>query len=70
MSHPVGTHISKEQDHELNYWLKTNNFGQTEDNRNKLKTWIDNAKAYHGKTASQHLTHDELNEYYQEKNKK
>ncbi|MEZ2794722.1 hypothetical protein [Proteus terrae] len=64
MSHPVGTHISKEQDHELNYWLEKNGFEKSEVNRTELKDIIDDAKAFHGKGSSQHLTHDELNKYY------
>ncbi|MEQ5095213.1 hypothetical protein [Proteus terrae] len=64
MSHPIGTHISKEQNHELNYWLEKNGFKESKENRAKLKAIIDNAKTFHGKESSQHLTHDELNDYY------
>lgn len=64
MSHPVGTHISKSQDHELNYWLKKNDFGQTSDNRDTLCDLIDAAKDYYGKSDSEHLKHKELDTYF------
>lgn len=64
MSHPVGTHISKSQVHELNHWLKKNNFSQTSDNRDTLCDLIDVAKHYYGKSDNEHLKHEELDTYF------
>lgn len=69
MSHPVAKHISKQQDHELNHWLKNNGFRQTDDNQETLCDLIDAAKTHYGKTSTQHLTHEELNQYFNENSK-
>lgn len=66
MSHPVGKHISKEQDHELNHWLEKHDFKQSKDNREVLCHLIDSAKVGLGKDSAQHLEHTELDSYYKE----
>lgn len=40
MTHPIGKHISKEQDHELDYWLKKHDFKESKDNRKSLCSLI------------------------------
>lgn len=64
MSHPIGIYISKSEDHELNYWLKKHDFRETDENREVLCDLIDVVKEYCAKETNQHLTHDELNEYF------
>lgn len=44
MSHPVGKHISTEQEHELNYWLKKEGFKESKENRKSLVWLIGAAK--------------------------
>lgn len=68
MSHPVGKHISKGQEHELNYWLRKHGFKQSEGNQESLKWLIDSAKIGLDMESSEHLEHAELDAYY-EKNK-
>ncbi|MEQ9919247.1 hypothetical protein ABRQ09_00040 [Pectobacterium brasiliense] len=64
MSHPIGKHISKEQDHELNYWLKKQGFKESEKNRDSLKWLIDSAKSGLEMDSNEHLEHAELDEYF------
>ncbi|WP_274240950.1 MULTISPECIES: hypothetical protein [unclassified Enterobacter] len=66
MAHPVGKHISKEQDHELNYWLKKHDFRENEDNREALCRLIDTAKSALEMNSNEHLEHTELDSYYEE----
>lgn len=68
MSHPVGTHINKNQDHELEYWLRKNEFSQSEENKEVLRRIIDDAKKANGLRSNDHLTHDTLDQFF-EKNK-
>ncbi|MBA0219480.1 hypothetical protein LOZ86_21265 (plasmid) [Pectobacterium parvum] len=65
MSHPVGKHISKEQDHELNYWLKKQGFKESDSNRESLKSLIDAAKIGLDMSSNKHLEHTELDVYFE-----
>ena len=66
MSHPVGKHISKEQNHELNHWLEKHKLRETEDNREVLIRLIDSAKKALKKDSNKHLEHTELDDYFEE----
>ncbi|EHX2146541.1 hypothetical protein K3R08_004407 [Escherichia albertii] len=66
MTHPIGKHISKEQDHELDYWLNKHDFKKSKDNRKSLCSLIDTAKSELDMDSSKHLEHTELNNYYEE----
>ncbi|MBG6016312.1 hypothetical protein ACTXA3_05325 [Proteus mirabilis] len=70
MSHPVGTHISKEQPHELEHWLKKHKLSTSIENQKKLCNLIDHVKTHYGKKSTQHLTHNELDSYYLSRKKK
>ncbi|EPN8968245.1 hypothetical protein ACT4F9_005090, partial [Escherichia coli] len=56
MTHPIGKHISKEQDHELDYWLKKHDFKESKDNRKSLCSLIDGFAPIFPDTCY-HLTH-------------
>ncbi|CAM7206593.1 MULTISPECIES: hypothetical protein [Enterobacteriaceae] len=66
MSHPVGKHISKEQEHELNYWLKKRGFKESKENRTSLVWLIESAKLGLGMPSNEHLEHAELDKYFED----
>lgn len=66
MPHPVGKHISKEQEHELNYWLKKQGFKESKENKASLVWLIDSAKSGLGMNNNEHLEHAELDKYFED----
>lgn len=64
MAHPVGTHINRDQDHELEYWLRKWKFAQSKANKDILCGMIDDAKKANGLDSNKHLEHETLDAFY------
>lgn len=65
MTKGVGIFINLSETWELNYFLKKNNYSQTEENRKKLTKIIkDKIKPFYRLESSQNLTWNNLDSYY------
>ena len=64
MSYPLGKRITKQQEHELNYWLERRGFRETEKNRESLKSLINAAKVSLYMNSTEYLEYDEINSYF------